>query len=553
MKIKFFLIALLATGISFSAFGIGYSALVKSIADGDWNSNLTWDKGSAPSSVDVVEISHTITFNMLSTEVDCSTINIKNSGILKFDQAVDSRTLIVAGDINIESGGQFLMPPNTGYISTLAIKCDSAGQYGIIVNDGGVFDIRGNPMDYWRMELAAGVNAGATVIATDNISNWKIGDIITIGTTAGKTETEERTISAIDGANITISSLTYAHSAGAEIVNINRNSVIKSSDTSNKAYIKNLSQTETNFNMVWAEAIYFGVSYGEKCGINFYGAGTRGKINYCSVHNGYMGVAFDSSSDNTLADNGFYANSTGISIGGSNNIVSGNSSYGNLYGISVGGDNNVVRNNRAYSSLAFHSKGIRLASSSGNILTGNICYANYYGMESNNADYNTFHNNTAYLNEWSGINFNGGSDNNIVNANTTYSNYPFGIEDTWGGNILSNNSSYLNGWGINSTVYRENMILNCDLGKGGDNSIYDIFRNCGHTSKTIMKECNLRSDRKVNIPGYTPLSSYIVSYNQNGSKGDVKIWGNYVVSSGNTLQFNYSDLLYDSTATFSNV
>ncbi|MFH1352429.1 MAG: right-handed parallel beta-helix repeat-containing protein, partial [bacterium] len=412
---------------------VAQGGIWKSIQGGNWDVGATWDKGTVPNYLSVVEISHTVTFNMF--DAGCSSVTVYDFGTLQFDGAVSTRTLTAAGNLEIMNGGQFLMPPNTGYISTLKINCESAGQYGIIVNNGGKFDVQGN--------------------------------------------------------NDTTPST--------------RNCLIASENPSYKTYIQNLSQTEANFNMYYVEVSSVGVNDSGKYGITFDGSGTRGKINYCSIHNGNYGICLINSSNNTISDNNCYSNTD--------------------YGIYLfGGTNNTISNNNCYSNS---TDGIMLDSSSNNnTLSNNNIYSNqYYGILLYNSSNNTLSNNNCYSNPSIGIYLFGGT-NNTLSSNSCYSNTQYGI--------YTNNS-------INNTA------VNCKFGSGGSNSNGDIGYESGYVSKLILRDCSLYSTTKVDVSGIDTAGSYLVSYNQDNSTGIAKIWGDYNIS--DTQKFNYADLLYVATTT----
>ncbi|MFA5780416.1 MAG: SBBP repeat-containing protein [Elusimicrobiota bacterium] len=421
---------------------ISHAATVKSVQNGNWNINSTWDTGALPTATDVVLISHTVIYNQNSVSVTCSSITIENLGTLQFDGAISARTMIVAGDVNLQSGGSFLMPPNTGYISALKIKCDTAGQYGIIVNNGGTFDVQGNT------------------------------------TTTPST----------------------------------RNCLIASDNPSAKTYIRNLSQTESNFNMYYVEVSSVGINASGKYGITFDGSGTRGKINYCSIHNGYYGIWLNSSSNNTISNNSCYSNS-----------------WAGIYLYSS--SNNTISNNNCYSNSA---DGILLDSSANNnTITNNNCYSNASGILVNNSSNTTLSNNSCYSN-YDGI-FLNASSNNTISNNSYYSNTNHGIR--------TQNS-------INNTV------VNCDLSSGGNNTNGDIgYDSGGYVSKLTLKNCKLYSTTKVDTTGMDTAGSYLVSYNQDGTSGTTKVWGDYHIGQAEGLplqKFNYAEPLYVSTATLPN-
>jgi parallel beta-helix repeat protein len=296
-------------------------SIIKSAGTGVWSSTSTWENGNVPWSNQQVQIQpgHVVTFDRDNTLTVYSTITIY--GILQFDQAVGARTLVVSGDIDIRNAATLLIPPNTGYISTMKLKCpDYDGQYGIIVNDGATFDVRGN-------------------------------------------ETE----------------------------GVSRNCVITSTGTgtNNKTYIRNLTRTTTGFNMQWTEVSYLGVNSPGKYGITFVGAGTKGKINYCSVHDGYYGVCVLQGDGSIITDNNCYSNYNGIVVeNSSNTVIKNNLCYSNeTYGILVSNTlNSILINNTCYE----NPSGIGLINNSRNNTLGyNNCYSNsYYGLFSGQADTN---------------------------------------------------------------------------------------------------------------------------------------------------------------------
>ncbi len=438
---------------------VNIPSVVKSVIGGGWDSPNTWEYGSVPWPSQGVQIQsgHIITSYRNDTNVTCSTITI--FGTLQFDGAVANRSMLVAGNVDIQSGGQFLMPPNTGYISALKIKCDTDGQYGIIVNDGGKFDVQGTT------------------------------------TTTPST----------------------------------RNCLIASDNPSYKTYIRNLSQTETNFNMYYVEVSSVGANAVGKYGITFDGAGTRGKINYCSIHNGFAGIYLYQTSNNTITNNSCYNFEYGIYLNySSSNTLSNNNSFSNYYdGIYLyNGCNNTLNNNNCSSNS---DNGIDLYSSN-NTLSNNNCYSNTnYGI---------------YL-------YN--SSNNILSSNNCYFNlYGIFILISYN-NILNNNNCYSNtSHGIHTRSSSNNTAVNCELGKSGNNSSGDIGYYGGVVSKLTLKSCNLYSTTKVNTTGMDTAGSYLVSYNQDGTQGTTKIWGDYSIPSGSTGTFNYVEPLYVSTATLPN-
>ena len=388
-------------------------ALVKSAATGNWDNPSTWSTGYVPWSTQQVEIQsgHTVTFNRndSANTVTCSTITIKAGGTLCFDGAVSSRTMTINGNLNIY--GSFLMPPNTGYISTLRIKCESNGQHGIIVNNGGIFNVQGNEMNFWRTTLSVQANSGQNQITTTDSTGWKIGDVITIATSdSDKTHTEERTITGISGTNITLNSnLDYTHNSGSEVVNISRNCVITSATSTYKAYIRNLSQTEANFNMRWVEASYLGSSLTLLVRGIFFDAGTKGTINYSSIHHGgRYGISLSHCSDVAMSNNSLYANSQ--------------------YGIKLSYCSDIILTNNSVSGTGV---GIEVWAGSSNTVKGNNLYSNTDGLVIiSSSCYNSVYNNELHSNSNTGITIDSWCNGNIIRDNNIYSNAVDGF-DLW--------------------------------------------------------------------------------------------------------------------------
>ncbi|MFH1046421.1 MAG: LamG-like jellyroll fold domain-containing protein, partial [Candidatus Omnitrophota bacterium] len=539
-------------------------ASVTATGDGDWSSttpDAPWPSGIGPSWNTVVTIPNgsTVTFDRDDTYTTCSDITIASGGELIFDTGSDV-TMQVNGDLTVN--GTLSLPANPGYTTTLIIECASAGEHGVIVNDGGSFSAQGSAKDVATVTTSAitgGVSNSFTVGAASDIEGWQTGDEITVAMTvawAGTDQTERQTIQGIAGTTVTIvaANFTNNHSIGAQVCNITRNCKITASNASYNGYIENLNTVAANFDMDYVEVSEMGIDAAGKYGITFNGAGTRGTIDYCSIHNGLRGIRLSSSSDNTLTNNILYSNTW--------------EGFDGEYG----SNNNTLINNSVLSNgwegICFYFN------NTGNTISGSNCYANsrpniILGQSSNNntiinndchscpeagitvtenSDYNTLKDNTSYLNSWEGISIWDGCDGNLMINNTCYSNSR-GIyfEGNCLNNTAVNEDYYSNSYGIRTENSTGNLVVNSQLGTSGANTSGDIQYSSGSTSNLILKDCDLDSGTEVATSGIDSANSYLISYNQDGSSGIVKLWGDYALAS--TAKFNYSEQLYDASYT----
>ncbi len=179
-------------------------------------------------------------------------------------------------------------------------------------------------------------------------------------------------------------------------------------------------------------------------------------------------------------------------------------------------------------------------------MSNNTCYSNTYGIRLYDSSNNTMSNNTCYSNTLYGILLYESSNNTLSN-NSSYSNDYDAIHlYSSSNNTMSNNTCYSNSrYGIYTGDSNNNTVINCKLGP--NNTTGDIGYESDKVSKLVLKDCELKSLIKVDTGEIDTSGSYLISYNQNNSTGAVKIWGDYRIS--DTQKFNYSDLLYVSTAT----
>lgn len=250
---------------------------LRSAASGPWSAESTWAGGRAPKAGDRVYIAreHEVVYDVDSADVIRS---IHLDGVLRFadDRSTRLETGLIrvgAGGSTDESGFDCVMshdapkgpsvaalivgtpekPLDAKYKALLRLhyiedmdkdSCPS------IVSCGGRMEFHGAPLGRTWLKLASTAAAEATAIELEaDPQGWRVGDrlILTATTRQNKikktfqpstrdsTQTEERTIAAIDGAKFTLDKpLEFEHFAEgdyrADVANLSRNVVVESAD-----------------------------------------------------------------------------------------------------------------------------------------------------------------------------------------------------------------------------------------------------------------------------------------------------------------------------------
>jgi hypothetical protein len=262
-------LAAIVSLVLFAAQARAADPVIFSAKSGPWSVPATWAGGKVPGEGArvLVKPGHRVVYDVKSDAV-IRGLNIAGSVVF----ATDKDTVLNVGLIKIQEGETY---SEDGFDCDHASTTDShaakpelivgtpdspiaAGKTAIIrlhfvegmdkekcpaiVCCGGRMDFHGQPLSRSWVKLGGGVKPGdSTVSLAEPVTGWKIGDrIIVTGTQThgnAKTEslTEERTITAIDGAKLTLNEpLKMAHlGAGdyrAEVANLSRNVVVESAD-----------------------------------------------------------------------------------------------------------------------------------------------------------------------------------------------------------------------------------------------------------------------------------------------------------------------------------
>lgn len=331
--------------IALSAADFCQNGTVTSIASGNGSNGAIWDTGIPPDRCSdvVIAAGHTVLMDGQNAEVKSMTIN----GTLQFTRAFSSTMTVTGGDLTIANGGTLDMgtevdPIPIGSTATLVLAYGaSAGQYGLIVQDGGTFTVNGAAKTPFGFSLTSFVNVtSAFDIAPSSAVNWAPGDRLALlgrdSNGGGPAVTTVVTVTGISqaGGRVTV---TFSPSSGQTrtvtpdtpvlVANLSRNAVIRSSGTDNAAntsYIRNLSQNAAGFRLANAEVDDMGTNASGKYGVTFDGAFVKGFISSSVFSAAQEGVTFTQAQGNVLESSVFLGNAGGgapVRFGGANNTL----------------------------------------------------------------------------------------------------------------------------------------------------------------------------------------------------------------------------------------
>ena len=594
---------------------------VNSQANGLWSSPGTWDGGFVPAACNPVNIvvGTTVTVDTGGSIASTTTI----IGQLSFSRVANSSLTIVGGNVNVNPGGTLDMgtqssPINASSATLVLAYGSTAGQYGLIISStggNGSFSVYGaakTPMTSGTNHGGGDITPTSTQVDVVDATGWQNGDTVTI-------DTEPVTISGISGNTFNITPVTLTHSAANTIYisNLSRNVLIESSGTvvsgggGNSAYIRNLVQNTTNFNVNYGEFAYLGTPASGEYGITFDGTGVTGSISSSTIRNGYNGIYLNkavnstftadlvyaqnsdgvddiSGSGNTYLASRIYANSgnglnsqsqnntitgnfvfwnTGtnnLTLSGSGNMISSNTLFGTTIGIWVQGSKHILNSNSVSGSSSY---GIYVNATNITLLTNRIFNNTGFGLYLAGANGSTLISNLCYTNGSGGSNFGveiyGGS-NILAVANQIYSNlngfYTFNTSSmTLVSNRIYSNSNYglyfgiIRGKSFGTVVSEDQLGFNGSGGSSPD-STAEVRFNGNSKDHVVFRHVKINpANAQISTGGgFEYPSNYLVSYNQDNGvgadTGTVRIFGDYVVS-GSTFAMDYSSQVYTSTNT----
>lgn len=568
----------------------------------DWYHALVWDDSpaSAITTGDVTyivgaltgaasSISGIINMNETSTTI-YGDVFIGNLGILSYDSSsAFNPYLKLGGNLNVFANGTFNIGIETSpiprdSIAVLEFNCASDGQYGVTINIGGSSNIQGLSRTNGKNIVGCLLNTNAeindTSLSVDADTGWLDNDsIVVCSTSRTYTETEKGTMASDAGASsLTVDGfagvsggLAYVHLGTppiqAEVVNLTRNIIIRSVNTSYNTYYYN---NDGSVNLDWAEFCY--------CRVRLYcSSGGFSYIDYCSIHDTRnIGLVLSGDAAKLYAK----ASNNVIYLFNTAQVSSDYNSYCEVsYSYYISGDSlqygaTIITNqanfhhNYFVSSRTNSRPNVCLKDSSNTIFSNNIVHSGRnIGVEFyNSCSSLTLSNNYIYRNSAAGVRINSQIgeviikdiifDNNYFFGNVNYNIYCgvnsilYLLNITFSNCSFSGESTFSTSYGIYFDSYLRGVLIkfyNCNFGVVNDiyrNHVnYDIYvptNNC--LGGIDMNNCTLASPNQVGdvINNYF----YIKNNYNNAVKGGKSWFYNGIIEIDNNI---YNDGNYANT------
>lgn len=232
-------------------------------------------------------------------------ISINNLGVLAWDTAADA-TLTCGGNIICNNNlGELQMgtvgsPMPAARLAKLRFDMAATGNHGLRVFQTGKLILQGTPKSstsLWKAKLVSGVGTAASPLVVDAPVDWSVGDEIAISATSNNAtnyqETEYRFIITKNSATSYVLSatsggaeaaFTFTHSTDAWVLNIQRNVLIDSTDSSRQFYVLTNSATDGDVNCDWTRFDVIGSTLSSKTGFQIdasSGTSGTGSVDYC--------------------------------------------------------------------------------------------------------------------------------------------------------------------------------------------------------------------------------------------------------------------------------
>lgn len=192
-------------------------------------------------------------------------------GILQWDTAA-SATLKCAGHVFVCSGAGMYMgttgsPYPSGKLARIQFSPTVDGDFGIRVLNGGKLQMQGTPKSsttLWKTTYSSGTGTALDPLITATAVDWDVNDEIIVcatGTSATNyQETENKFIKTKNSATSYVlsdtkggaaSALTYTHTTDAYILNVERNVLMDTDNTSKACYLYNASLIPGDVAIKW--------------------------------------------------------------------------------------------------------------------------------------------------------------------------------------------------------------------------------------------------------------------------------------------------------------
>lgn len=364
---------------------------------GNWSAGASWTGAAVPIEGDTVIIQNgdTITIDQnITIGADSATaaIDVASGGKIEVLHTVAANyTLTCKGDLKTSVGGDIEfgtvanpIPANRTFTVKLNYSAALAeGKYGFI-NNGNII-LQGASKTPHTL-LTSDLSATGTVWTVGDTTGWEVSDKVAIASTSRTySEHEQEVIQTVDsGTQITcVAGVTNAHSGTsptqAEVINLTRNIVITSYNTSYRGYVQCVVGSTQNIDYV--EFYMLGYNAANKHGVEIQTTAVDAtNFSYCSVwgqaasnYPFYMSLAQNAIVDNCVIYNTneeFYVY-VGVNNTITNNIIMGITDHG----IYIRRFNNTINNNTV-TSCSSYGWYFYYASNEITSIDGNVSHSN---------------------------------------------------------------------------------------------------------------------------------------------------------------------------------
>lgn len=241
-------------------------------------------------------------------------VTISDGGLLLWNTAA-SADLTSMGNVTVSGSGELRMgtvatPYPTGQTAQLIFNENgTTTQYGLETYVGGKLTTQGEPKtstSLWKTTYTSGVGTAADPFIVADAVDWAVNDeILVCAYSANATnynETENKFIKTKNSATSYVlsdtaggaeSALAFTHTAGAYVLNVQRNVIIKSSTTTEGFYLYNANTTAGDVNIDWVRFETMGSTTQNKSGVGIIvGVGSIStcdySIAYRPLHTGFF-------------------------------------------------------------------------------------------------------------------------------------------------------------------------------------------------------------------------------------------------------------------------
>lgn len=194
--------------------------------------------------------------------------------------------------------GSVSTPVSSSAVATVTMSAAAASAAQIVMGNRGKFKLQGAPKTNWKSTYVSGLGTAASPMITAG-DIGEVGDEVVVGTTDTYNHNEYKFIITKNSSTSYVLSntsggveaaLSFTHNAGAHVVNLQRNAVVRGTSTTLLQVFGNTAVTNAGYvDMDWGRFERFSTV------TVFSGANVTGTMDYCVNYENSSGIAFATS------------------------------------------------------------------------------------------------------------------------------------------------------------------------------------------------------------------------------------------------------------------